>query len=142
MASVWGQPDTRKALLESLEEKGYGDEQLAEIRRMIDAEKSDLFDVLAYIAFALAPITREERVQTRRGRILSGYDHKLQAFLDFVLSQYVKEGVGELDQDKLPSLLELKYSAISDAAQELGEVAVIRDAFIGFQRHLYQGRDV
>jgi len=48
--------------LESLSEKGYGDGQLDEIRHMIDAEKSDLFDVLAYIAFALSPITREERV--------------------------------------------------------------------------------
>ena len=104
---------------------------------MIDAEKSDLFDVLAYIAFAMAPITREERVNTHREQIFSRYDRKLQAFLDFVLSQYVKEGVGELDQAKLPYLLELKYRAVSDAAAELGGVAQIRDAFIGFQRHLY-----
>ncbi len=134
---LWGQPDTRKALLERLSEKGYGDEQLSEIRRMIDAEKSDLYDVLAYIAFALSPITREERVNTHRQQIFSHYDPKLQAFLDFVLSQYVKEGVGELDQTKLPHLLELKYRAVSDAAAQLGGVAQIRDAFIGFQRHLY-----
>ena len=31
-----------------LEEKGYGQEQLREISKMIDAEHSDLFDVLAY----------------------------------------------------------------------------------------------
>ena len=104
LRALWSQPDTRKALLESLAEKGYGDEQLAEIRSMIDAEKSDLFDVLAYIAFALEPITREERVETRRPHIFSHYDDKLQAFLDFVLAQYVKEGVGELDQSKLPHL--------------------------------------
>jgi type I restriction enzyme, R subunit len=55
LRALWGQPDTRKALLESLSEKGYGDEQLSEIKRMIDAEKSDLYDVLAYIAFALPP---------------------------------------------------------------------------------------
>jgi type I restriction enzyme R subunit len=139
LRALWGQPDTRKALLESLSEKGYGDEQLSEIRRMIDAEKSDLYDVLAYIAFALAPITREERVNTHRQQIFSYYDPKLQAFLDFVLSQYVKEGVGELDQAKLPHLLELKYRAVSDAAAQLGGVAQIRDAFIGFQRHLYGG---
>jgi type I restriction enzyme R subunit len=139
LRALWGQPDTRKALLESLSEKGYGDEQLSEIRRMIDAEKSDLFDVLAYIAFALSPITREERVNTRREQIFSRYDHKLQAFLDFVLSQYVKEGVGELDQAKLPHLLELKYRGVSDAAVQLGGVTQIRDAFIGFQRHLYDG---
>ncbi len=44
---------TRQALLESLQEKGYGEAQLGEIRRMIDAVNSDLYDVLAYIAFAL-----------------------------------------------------------------------------------------
>ncbi len=89
LRALWGKPDTRKALLESLSEKGYGDEQLSEIRRMINVEKSDLFDVLAYIAFALSPITREERVDSNREEIFSHYDHKLQAFLDFVLSRYV-----------------------------------------------------
>ena len=72
--------------MQRLSEKGYADEQLGEIKRMIDAEKSDLFDVLAYIAFALSPITREERVNTHRQQIFSHYDSKLQAFLDFVLS--------------------------------------------------------
>ena len=137
LRTLWSQPDTRKALLKRLDEKGYGDEQLGEISRMIDAEKSDLFDVLAYIAFALPPITREVRVERRRERVFSGYDEKLQAFLDFVLSQYVKEGVGELDQAKLPHLLELKYSDMNDAVIELGDVSQIRNAFVGFQRHLY-----
>jgi type I restriction enzyme R subunit len=137
LRALWGKPDTRKALLQRLSDKGYGDEQLNEIRRMINAEKSDLFDVLAYIAFALSPITRQERVNARREHIFSHYEHKLQAFLDFVLFQYVKEGDGELDQEKLPHLLELKYRAVSDAADQLGGVAQIRDAFIGFQRHLY-----
>jgi type I restriction enzyme R subunit len=100
-------------LLESLAEKGFGGEQLREIERMIDAEKSDLYDVLAYIAFALSPITRQERADARKVNIFSHYDAKLQAFLAFVLSQYVKEGVGELDQAKLPHLLELKYRAAS-----------------------------
>ncbi len=137
LRALWSQPDTRRALLESLAEKGYGSEQLHEIERMIDAEKSDLYDVLAYIAFALSPITRAERVAARRTDIFSHYDAKLQLFLDFVLSQYVKEGVGELDRAKLPHLLELKYRAVSDAAAELGGVAAIREAFVGFQTHLY-----
>ncbi len=64
-------------------------------------------------------------------------DDRLQAFLDFVLAQYVSEGVGELDQAKLPHLLALKHQAVGDAADELGGVPRIRDAFIGFQRHLY-----
>src|SRR5690606_33368528 len=63
LRKLWGQPETRKALLDNLAEKGYGEEQLTEISRMINAEKSDIFDVLAYIAFALAPISRQERVE-------------------------------------------------------------------------------
>ncbi|MEQ1730961.1 MAG: DEAD/DEAH box helicase family protein, partial [Vicinamibacterales bacterium] len=137
LRALWSQPDTRKALLEGLAEKGYGEEQLAEIRHMIDADKSDLFDVLAYIAFALSPITREERVNTRKAAILSQYDDKVQAFLDFVLAQYVKEGVSELDQSKLTHLLELKYRAVSDAVVELGGIPNIRRSFVGFQRYLY-----
>ena len=138
LRALWSQPDTRKALLENLAEKGYGLEQLREIERMIDAEKSDLYDVLAYIAFALAPRTRLERADASRSFISSHYNPKLQAFLEFVLSQYVKEGTTELDRDKLPHLLELKYRAVRDAAIELGGIAAIRDAFVGFQPHLYQ----
>jgi type I restriction enzyme R subunit len=139
LRTLWSQPDTRMALLDSLSERGYGEENLSEIRRMIDAENSDLYDVLAYIAFALAPITRHERVATRKERIFSDYDEKLQAFLDFVLAQYVKEGVGELDSAKLPDLLELKYHTLNDAAAQLGGVGAVRDAFVGFQRSLYDG---
>ena len=138
LRTIWSQPDTRKALLEALSEKGYGDEQLSEIKRLIDAEKSDLFDVLAYIAFALSPITRAERVATHRSQIFDGHDVKLQAFLDFVLSQYVQEGVAELGAEKLPVLLSLKYRTVTEAAAQLGGVSQIRDAFIGFQKHLYR----
>jgi type I restriction enzyme, R subunit len=135
---LWSKPDTRKALLQGLTEKGFGSEQLGEIGRMINADKSDVFDVLAYIAFALPPITRLDRVQERRLTIMSGYDTKLQTFLDFVLTQYVQQGVNELDQEKLGSLLELKYHTIDDATSALGSVRKIRDAFVGFQRHLYE----
>ena len=67
---LWGRPDTRKALLDGLAEKGFGAEWLAEIGRLINAEKSDVFDVLAYVAYAMAPITRTERVEARQARHL------------------------------------------------------------------------
>lgn len=138
---IWSKPDTRKALLDGMSEKGFGREQLTEISRIINAENSDVYDVLAYIAFALAPIARSERVEARRGEIFSHYDEsKLQAFLDFVLGQYVKQGVGELDQEKLASLLQLKYHTVDDALVQLGSAAAIRDAFVGFQQYLYSDR--
>ncbi|HYJ59344.1 MAG TPA: type I restriction-modification enzyme R subunit C-terminal domain-containing protein [Methyloceanibacter sp.] len=116
----------------------FGPEQLAEISRMINAEKSDVFDVLAYIAFALAPMTRSDRVEAHRGGIFAKYNAPLQAFLEFVLAQYVNQGVEELDQEKLAHLLELKYHTVGEAAEKLGGVPVIRDTFVGFQQYLYR----
>jgi len=137
LRKLWSRPDTRRKLLDGLTERGYGDDQLAELRRMIDAEKSDLYDVLAYIAFARSPLSREERVNTHKSLIFAHYGNRQQEFLDFVLDHYVRQGVGELDEQKLPNLLELKYSAFADAVAVLGDVAEIRKAFIGFQKHLY-----
>jgi type I restriction enzyme, R subunit len=134
---LWSRPDTRKALLEGLSEKGYGDEQLTEMSRLIDAEKSDLYDVLAYIAYAAEPISRRDRVMFCKSAIFSRYFGKQQEFLDFVLAQYIKEGVRELDQDKLPRLLELKYRDLRDAVIDLGSVSDVKTVFIDFQQHLY-----
>lgn len=136
---LWSKPDTRRALLDALAEKGFGASELSAINRMIDAERSDLYDVLAYIAFAMAPITREERATSRKSTIFSHYDDpQLQTFIDFVLGEYVKEGVAELDQAKLTPLLLLKYNDVNDAARALGGIAKIRETFIGFQRFLYE----
>ena len=138
LRAVWSKPDTRKRLLSGLEEKGYGHEQLSEIKSLIAAEKSDLFDVLAYIAFALPTITREERVAISK---FPHYSDSQQEFLDFVLAHYIAQGVTELDQEKLPNLLELKYHSVGDAVAELGTVGEIRDVFIGFQEYLYMQRE-
>ena len=137
LIALWSRPDTRKKLLAGLEEKGYGREQLNDARDLINAEKSDLFDVLAYIAFALDPVSREERVNRNKERIFAKYADKQKQFLSFVLDHYISQGVDELDQEKLPGLLALKYHSVGDAVAELGSVAEIRDVFIGFQEHLY-----
>jgi len=139
---LWSKPDTRKALLTGLEEKGYGKEQLGEVSHLIDAEKSDLFDVLAYIAFALPTITRKERAETHKENIFQHYSSKQQQFLAFVLDHYITQGVGELDQEKLPDLLELQYHSVDDAVTTLGSASEIRDVFIGFQEYLYACLDV
>ena len=137
LQTIWSNPDTRKRLLHGLEDKGFGGEQLIEASRVINAEDSDIFDVLAYIAFALAPQSRQERVSSRKGTIFAHYGSKEQQFLDFVLAHYVTEGVSELDTEKLPALLELKYHSLQDATAELGSVGAIREVFVGFQRGLY-----
>jgi type I restriction enzyme R subunit len=138
LRTLWSTPSTRKKLLDGLRDKGYGNEQLADLARMVNAEKSDLYDVLAYVKFTAPVVTREERVAHHRGRIFSFYGDKEQEFLQFVLDQYVRVGVGELDEAKLPDLITLKYQTPHDAKPMLGEMAQIREVFIGFQKYLYE----
>ncbi len=136
---IWSAPDTRKSLLAGLADKGFGRGPLAEMQKIIEAENSDLFDVLAYLAFAAEPVTRAERAAAAHAAAAAEFTDTQQAFVDFVLAQYVKQGVDELDQEKLSPLLRLKYRALSDAFAELGKPDQVRRVFVGFQRHLYAG---
>lgn len=138
LREIWSAPETRAKLMAGLADNGFGAEQLAEMQRIIDAENSDLFDVLAYVAYALPTLSREERAKMAKVEISSRFDEKQQAFLDFVLAHYVVVGVDELAQEKLAPLLYLKYNnSIADAVTELGPPETIGRVFSGFQKYLY-----
>jgi type I restriction enzyme R subunit len=139
LRALWSAPDTRKKLMQGLAEKGFGRDQLLEMQKIIDAEKSDLFDVLAHVAYALEPLTREERADRAMAVISTHFNSRQQVFLDFVLSHYVAQGVDELDQTKLRPLLLLKYhDSITDAVADLGKPEEIGKVFSSFQRYLYE----
>ena len=139
LRTIWSKPDTRKKLLEELSEKGFAKQQLSEFQKVLHAENSDLYDVLAYVGFHSKIIERTERADKAKV-YLNNYSSKQQEFLNFVLGQYVKQGVEELDDTKIGDLLTLKYHAIADAKKELGDIATIRNTFIGFQTYLYGNR--
>ena len=137
LRKLWSSPVTRKALLEQLEQVGFGKEELFMMQSLINAENSDLFDVLEYISFAIQPITREMRVAKAQSNIFTALSNEQKQFVEFVLSKYIETGVEELDQEKLPDLLRLKYQALDDAQQILGSIQVIKNMFIEFQKFLY-----
>ncbi|MDD4906396.1 MAG: DEAD/DEAH box helicase family protein [Methylobacter tundripaludum] len=139
LRELWSLPDTRAKLLFGLAEQGFGKEQLLEMQKIIDAENSDLFDVLAHVAYALPPLSREQRAARAKVEIHAHFNSKQQAFLDFVLAHYVQVGVEELDREKLTPLLRIKYhGAIADAVADLGRPEEIGKVFAGFQKYLYQ----
>jgi type I restriction enzyme R subunit len=139
LRAIWSVPDTRRKLLQGLAEHGFGSGQLAEMQKIIDAEKSDIFDVLAHVAYAVPPLTREVRADNARGCINTRFGAKQKAFLDFVLEHYVTVGVEELDQEKLTPLLRLRYhDSIADAIADLGKPVEIGAMFASFQKYLYQ----
>lgn len=137
LRKLWSLPSTRKKLLEELNEKGYTNSQLEDLRKLVHGEDSDLYDVLNYVAYHKDLVPRLDRANKAKIQ-LNDYNPKQQEFLNFVLDQYVKEGVDELDDAKLPHLLELKYKALADAKRELGDTKSIRESFIGFQEYLYK----
>lgn len=107
------------------------------MQKIIEAEHSDLFDVLAHVEFAATPVSREARADAARAAAELGLSDRQRAFVGFVLAQYVNQGVGELDQDKLSPLLRLRYRVLNDAFVELGRPEDVRRLFNGSQRHLY-----
>ena len=143
LRTIWSDPTTRKQLLDGLADSGFGGEQLAEMQKIIDAEKSDLFDVLAHVAYAAAPLTRYARATRARIYIDRKFGDRQQAFLAFVLSHYVEVGVGELDLEKLTPLLRLRYhDSIPDAIADLGRPEQITTTFTSFQKYLYELQEV
>jgi type I restriction enzyme R subunit len=136
---LWSNPLTRRTLLEKLQDAGFGKDELGALQKLIDAEKSDLFDVLEYVFNSdIKPITREARVAAAHATIFTLLNDKQKEFIEFVLSKYIESGVEELDQEKLPILLTNKYQSLEDAKEILGDAKNISALFVEFQKYLYQ----
>ncbi|EPX81459.1 EcoAI/FtnUII family type I restriction enzme subunit R [Litoreibacter arenae] len=138
LRAIWSDPERREAFMQRLKELGYGTERLADMQRLIDAPNSDIFDVLAYVRFTLAPLARSERAEVARANGLSGYEDEMRSFLDYVLHAYETNGVEELSPRKISDFLRIRYGGTNDAKAKLGPVKDIRGAFVEIQRHLFR----
>ena len=138
LREIWSDPQTRDKLLKELSDVGYDHDKLESMKELIDANHSDVFDVLAYVAFQTNVVSREERVSISSLKISQMFEDKNQReFIDFVLSRYIEDGVRELSITKINDLIALKYGTVSDAISKLGSTSVVKDTFISFQRCLY-----
>ena len=138
---IWADPDTRDALLEKLEEAGYGEDVLRDIRKIIDAENCDLLDVLEYIAYATTPIERRVRAERINDYYVSLSEAQKQ-FVEYIVNAYIKSGVDELRMNKLQTLLALKFGSVPEGINAMGGAPVARRVFKDFQYYLYNGQPV
>jgi type I restriction enzyme R subunit len=143
LRAIWAVPSTRAQLLKQLEDAGFPTIELLSIQELIDAQNSDLFDVLEFVKYALKPVTRKARAAVSRSIMEAGIESKQLEFVDFLVSQYVESGVGELEESKLETLLEIKYADVFNAVKVLGngEVSKVRNLFLTFQKNLYLPHD-
>ncbi|MDQ2094356.1 DEAD/DEAH box helicase family protein [Rhodobacteraceae bacterium 10Alg 79] len=134
----WSNPTTRVALVEQLADRGYDAEKLKEIRRMVSAENSDLFDVLAYILYQTEQKTREERVEAAKPNVDGQENGDLRQLLASVLSAYEERGFEELQMEKLGQYLTARFGGVSEAKRKIGDLSAIRAAFLKVQEALYR----
>lgn len=138
LRKLWSNPITRRTLLEKLEEVGFPKSDLVTLQKLVNMENSDLYDVLEYVFNGdYIAMTRESRAKAAEATIFALLNDQQREFIAFVLSKYIETGVDELDQEKLPILLQNKYQSLQDAREILGEIPEIRSLFIEFQEHLY-----
>jgi len=137
LRKTWSDPYTRKVLLGKMADVGYDDEVLKKVQTIINAENSDLYDVLEYIAFAKEPIERVQRANTAQAHGYIGLNEKQKEFINFVLAKYIESGVNELSIENLPELLKFKYGTAMDGIRELGDIQITQNTFVGFQKYLY-----
>ena len=137
LRAIWADPDNRERFLEQLDDRGYDRGRLDDIRRLVDAPDSDLFDVLGYVLYANPPKTREERADDVRHGGLVQVDGELRELLLGILQAYETHGESELAAPKLTSYLIGRYGSVGEGKGRLGELPAVQTAFRQMQVRLY-----
>jgi type I restriction enzyme R subunit len=137
LRKLWSDPDTRQRLIDGLADRGFSREALSEMQKAVEAQDSDLFDVLAYVAFAVPPVPRLDRAEAAKAATLKSVSDKQGAFIEFLLAQYVDRGIDELASSRLKLLLELRYGDTQNAFAEIGQPEKVRALFLEAQRGLF-----
>ena len=142
LRKIWKNPSERAILFKELENSGFSTKNLQDLKSMMNAEDSDIFDVLAYLSFNTPMKTRKERVVKVKSKekLFKIYsDYKAIDFLNFVLDRYEQDGVEELGEDKLGDLIKLSsFGTIQDAEQAFGGLHQIKQAYNDLQANIYQ----
>ena len=134
----WEHPDTRKEVLDRLEQEGFGEDKLLMIQRVMQKEKCDLLDVLEYLAYSEQPIERAERVRRVKEKYFNDLAEEQSNFFTFILDFYVRNGFKELAMDKLKDFINIKYNSMTDAKRKLDMTAQdLRAQYIALQSALY-----
>ena len=137
LRSIWSNPDNREKFMERLDDRGYDRGRLDDIRRLVDAPDSDLFDVLAYVLFANPPKTRHERADGVRQGDIALAEGELRELLLGILQAYETHGEDELASAKLGLFLIGRYGSVREGKERVGDLSTIQDAFRRMQAGLY-----
>ncbi|MBZ5730293.1 hypothetical protein LVB07_06395 [Francisella tularensis subsp. holarctica] len=141
LKDAWANPQYRQTLLDKLEEMLSFGQNIDNIKAIFKAKDSDIYDVLNHLVFSKDIITREQRAVAAESSefIQQLQNAKAREFLLFVLDKYKKDGVVELEQKRLPSLVELSgLRTVSELANDFGGMAQLKESYLQLQREIYR----
>jgi len=141
LREIWSNPTNRKDLLNKLKEMNIDEAQLNDLKIIFEAQDSDIYDVLAHLSFNLDIKTRSERVMAVEDSefIEKHHNEKAKEFIEFILERYKKDGVKELDEDKLGKLVDLSgLGSVREVANNFGGIREMRDEYFELQKEIYK----
>ncbi len=140
LREIWSDPRERRALLAKLEEMHIDATQLSELAAIFEAEDADIYDVLAHLSFNHEIMSRSERVIAVEHRDFIERHHSTKArdFLEFILRRYERDGVSELAEEKLSSLIQLSSIDKEELKEAFGGLREIKEGYLELQREIYR----
>lgn len=141
LREIWSNPKNRKEMLQKLSNMQIDESQLNDLKVIFEAEESDIYDVLTHISFNLNIKTRAERVlHVENSEFVEKFhNEKAKEFIEFILERYKKDGVKELDEDKLGKLVDLSgLGTVREVAQNFGGIPQMREEYFELQREIYR----
>lgn len=137
LREVWSDPDNRERFLKQLQDRGYDEEKLNDMKLLIGARDSDLFDVFNYVLFTGRPLTLSERAASLKNSGLGDYSDELRELMLSILTSYEVGGHEELSYEKLEQSMIAKYGGVSEGKKHLGSIAQVKDGYRDMQGKLY-----
>ena len=136
---AWANPETREKFLKNLEYIWLDAEQIENLKKIFEAEKSDIFDILAYISYGNEMKNRDERSKIAKS-ILEKYENpKAKDFLQFLLGLYEREWIMSFKKEGLSSKIELFNRWLArEIAAEFGWVQELKQAYYDLQKGIYE----
>lgn len=136
---AWADPETREKFLKNLEYIWLDAEQIENLKKIFEAEKSDIFDILAYISYGNEMKNRDERSKTAKSILEKYKNPKAKDFLQFLLELYEREWIMNFKKDGLSSKIELFNRWLArEIAAEFGWVQELKQAYYDLQKGIYE----
>jgi len=138
LRSHWTTSDERKAIVDSLADRGISFEHLAEVTKN---QEADPFDLLCHVAYNTPIRTRKERaekVKKERMAFFEKYSVPAREILQEILDKYTEYGFEQIDNMnilKVPPIS--RHGNVMEIAQAFGGVPELKKALADLQTMIY-----